>query len=302
MKRSIRQMIVTLSACSVLAVCAEVRADSKQECAAAYEKTQSSRDEGKLIDARKQAVACSASTCSGYVIKDCIQWLAEIDVMLPTVVFTAVDAAGAETTAVRVTVDGHVAAEKLDGKAVPMDPGEHRVRFEMGAEATEQKVLIRQGEKNRMLAASFKKAPPVVATAAPVLPAAAPVTPTAAGTFWDGYRIGAMAAGVVGLAGIGVGAGFGVRTFSQWDQALDGCKNRDPRNCTGQGIALGKDAGTSATISDIGFIVGGVGLAAGTLLLILAPKSGPAEKGKSGVRVTPVVGLQGLGTVVEGSF
>jgi len=46
------------------------------------------------------------------------------------------------------------------------------VRFEMaGAAPIEQKVLIRQGEKNRRLSASFKKAPPL---AVPVPPPVAP--------------------------------------------------------------------------------------------------------------------------------
>lgn len=291
MKKSIRQLTATLSAISLFAVCADVRADSKQECAAAYEKTQALRDEAKLIDARIQAVACSSSTCSDYVITDCARWLTELDAILPTVVFTAVDGAGAETTAVRVTVDGQVVSEKLDGKAVPMDPGEHTVLFESaGAAVIQQKVLIRQGEKNRLLAASFKKAPPE-----------GPVGP--AGSSWNGYRIGAIAAGVVGLAGIGVGAAFGVTASSQWDEARADCQDKDPNKpCGTKGIALGKEAFTSATFSTTGFVVGGVGLAAGALLLILAPKSGPAAKGKTGLRVTPVIGQHGLGTIVEGSF
>ena len=138
----------------------EAHAEAKQECNAAYEQSQTLREKGKLIDARKQAVACSASTCSAYVVKECAQWLAEIDASLPTVVFTAQDPSGSDTLAVRVSVDGRIVGEKLDGKAVPIDPGEHVIRFELaGAEAVEQRVLVRQGQKNRNVAAAFKGKP-----------------------------------------------------------------------------------------------------------------------------------------------
>ena len=151
---------------------ADAHADSKQECAAAYEKTQSLRERGKLLDARQQAIACSASTCSVYVVRDCTQWLAEIDASMPTVVFTVENATGPDPSAVRVTVDGQTVAQTLDGKPVLLDPGEHVVRFEMtGVEAVEQKVTIQGGEKNRKLSASFKKAPPPMT---PALPAAVP--------------------------------------------------------------------------------------------------------------------------------
>jgi len=43
----------------------------------------------------------------------------------------AEDTTGADTLAVRVTIDGQLLAETLDGKAVPIDPGEHVVRFEL---------------------------------------------------------------------------------------------------------------------------------------------------------------------------
>jgi hypothetical protein len=55
MRPGSRNVAAALAA-SILAAGAGARADSKQECAAAYEKTQTLREQGKLIDARKQAV------------------------------------------------------------------------------------------------------------------------------------------------------------------------------------------------------------------------------------------------------
>lgn len=140
MPRTPSRWFALAASLGILAASAAARADVKQECVAAYEKTQTLRDQGKLLDARKQAVVCSAPACPSQAIKDCVQWLAAIDASLPTVVLMALDPAGAETLDVRVTVDGQALAAKLDGKAVALDPGQHVLRFEMaGAEAVEQK-------------------------------------------------------------------------------------------------------------------------------------------------------------------
>ena len=204
----------------------EARADSKQECAAAYEKTQTLRDQGKLLDARKQALACSASTCSVYVVKDCAQWLSDIEASMPTVLVTAEDAAGFDTVAVSVTVDGQLVAKTL-AKALSIDPGEHVLRFETdGTEAIEQKVSLRPGEKNRKLAISFKKpspaGSPLIVPPAPTapLPSAAPRSATqppaepvaAPGPERVGRRVPGWAwvSGGAGVVAAGVGVGFGV--------------------------------------------------------------------------------------------
>lgn len=180
MKSKPRALVATAALFGLFTAADEARADSKQECAAAYEKTQALREGGHLRDARIQAALCSASTCSVYVTKDCIQWLTEIDALLPTVIFTTEEGAGINILAVRVMVDGQPVAAKLDGEAMSLDPGEHVVRFEMdGAEAVEQKVVILQGEKKRKLAVSFKKAPPAKP---PVLPRAVPPPPPPAVT------------------------------------------------------------------------------------------------------------------------
>jgi hypothetical protein len=47
-------------------------------------------------------------------------------------------------------------AESLDGKPVPLDPGVHRFRFEQpNGVAHETQVLLREGEKNRVLTVNF---------------------------------------------------------------------------------------------------------------------------------------------------
>ena len=214
------------------AAAGDARADPKQVCAAAYEKTQSLRESGQLRDARLQAIACSAPTCSVYVTRDCHQWLTEIEAVLPTVVLTATDSAGAAAVAVRVTVNGRTVTEKLDGKPVSLDPGEHVVRFEMaGAAAVQQKVSIRQGEKNRKLSASFEKAPPSIP---PALPASVPppqplATPTPPPRT-AGVPLWAWLSGGAGMAALGVSAGFGASALAAQSKLVTACGG-DPARC-----------------------------------------------------------------------
>lgn len=236
MKNETRALVSAAALLGLFTAGTDARADAKQECAAAYEKTQSLREHGHLLDARKQAVACSASTCSVYVVKDCTQWLAEIDASLPTVVFTAENVAAANPLAVRVTVDGQPVAETLDGRPIPLDPGEHVVRFETpGAEAIEQKVTLQAGEKNRALMASFKQAPPPApppASPPPTVlpPQALPVpkaalAPKAAPEVMrnGGVPLWAWISGGAGLVALGVGAGFGVSALQAQSELDDKC-------------------------------------------------------------------------------
>ncbi len=196
MKKVARTLTAAFFCLLFLTPTAEARADQKQECSAAYDATQSLRDEGKFIAARKQALACSDMLCPAFVREDCSQWLIDIDAVVPTVVFTAKDAAGASTFAVRVLLDGRVLLDRLDGSAVVLDPGEHHVRFEIASMgALEKDIVVRKGERNRTIDASFdshvaqtkppsmkpdlepRTAPPPVKIVAPIIvaPVVAPI-------------------------------------------------------------------------------------------------------------------------------
>jgi hypothetical protein len=170
---SVRAIVLASMAAALALAPRDARAgdDDKQRCAAAYEETQVLRKQGRLREAHARAVACGQPTCSAYVVRECTQFAREIEQSLPTVVFVVTDDKGADTTAVRVLLDGKPLAARLDGKAVELDPGEHTFRFELGDRAVEQKALIREGERNRTLRASF--APPAAAKPA-VVPASAP--------------------------------------------------------------------------------------------------------------------------------
>jgi hypothetical protein len=80
----------------------------------------------------------------------------DVQASLPTIVVRARDPGGADATDVRVLVDGVPFLDRLDGRAKPVDPGPHTLRFEMsGAEPIEQSVVVREGEKMRIVDAAF---------------------------------------------------------------------------------------------------------------------------------------------------
>jgi hypothetical protein len=295
MKSEIRTLVAAATSFGLLITGADARADSKQVCAAAYDKTQSLRDSGHLRDARKQAVACSAPTCSVYVTKECVHWLAEIDAMLPTVVFTAEDSAGADAVAVKVTVDGELVAAKLDGKAVPVDPGEHVLRFEMsGAEAVEQKAVIKQGEKNRKLAASFGKAPAAA-------PAVAP-EPSGA-TSRGGVPLWAWVSGGVGVAALGVGAGFGVSALGAQSKLVTACGGdvgRCPTSMDGVTVPLAERRTLDRNVF-LGLAAAGVvGLGVAVVGIATAP-SKPSSP-RTSLLLAPYGSPLGGGLALQGQF
>lgn len=170
------------------------------------------------------------------------------------------------------------ATVKRDGKAVPaavfgvavaVDPGEHVVVTEAPQRtAKEQKVVVTAGKDETMVlafgptTAAKPDEKPVATTAEP----AAPPPPAEESTGRP----------TLGYVALGVGGAFLVAGGVTGALAL-GKKGDVDDNCQGAVCnAKGKDAGDSlktyATISNVGFGVGIVGVAVGTVLLLRAPK------------------------------
>lgn len=101
----------------------------KNQCADAYEATQRLRAEGKLLEARKNAIYCAQSACPGILRRDCAPWASELGASIPSAIFEARSQRGEPLSPVRVQVDGKVMAETLDGRARELDPGRHELLF-----------------------------------------------------------------------------------------------------------------------------------------------------------------------------
>jgi hypothetical protein len=168
-----------LAASSKLAVCllllsAPGTARAVEDtCAKAYETAQELRADGLLRAARDVLRMCVRQSCLPFIRNDCSKWLGEVDIALPSVVF-AVRMAGRDLEQVTVSCDEELLVERLDGRAVPMDPGKHVCRFESdGAQAGQIDIVIAEGHKNRVIQVDLQ---PVAPPEPPPTPATATAT------------------------------------------------------------------------------------------------------------------------------
>jgi hypothetical protein len=185
---------------------ADGKADEKQECLAASEQGQNQRDDGLYRAARGSFVECSRDVCPKVIAQSCTRWLREIDQDAPTVVLGAKDSHGNDLTDVAVSFDGKPFATVLDGKPIEADAGEHVLRFERdGSVPAEQKLVLRAGEKARVVTVTLRSLDAPVGEAGPATHAAPEAEPVPESTFSARHvTAGALALGAVAAAGTGL--------------------------------------------------------------------------------------------------
>jgi hypothetical protein len=267
---------------------------TKDQCIDANEAAQSLRKVEKLREAEERLRVCVAAACPGPVRDDCAQRLTEVRAATPTIVFVVKDDADQDLSAVRVTMDGALLVDKLDGTAIALDPGEHHFTFDAeGRTRVERTLLVQEGEKDRH--ERIVLVSPSVAQPAPG-PEAVPVAvEPAAGSEGRSQRIAGLAAGSAGAVGVVLGSVFGIVSKSTYDHALHSECNDNVNGCQGTGKSDGQAAFAQATVSTVAFVAGGVLLGGGALLYFTAPR-GPA------VTVSPAVGAGSAGLVVHGRW
>ena len=256
-------------------------APTPHDCAAASEDASSLQKQEKLVAAKDRFLVCADAACPAEIRDECAHRLTELTDATPSVVFDVKDASGNDTSAVRVTMDGTLLVDHLGAAAVTIDPGEHTFHFDTTdpSQSVEKKFVVRDGEKNRHLAVTLGGAPAT---------AAMQTTPDQAPHSSMGeQKLIAIVAGGVGIIGLGVGAIFGVLAISQNSNS-----KTDPPV---QALSDYNAANTSATLSDVGFIAGGVLVAGAAVLWFTAPSGAQ-------VQVAPTAGPQGAGLTLRGTF
>jgi hypothetical protein len=259
-----------------LLVCAPARAaePNTSECLAASEASIKAGNEHKLRQERQQLLVCAASSCPGEIRKECTRRVDEVNEAIPSLVFEAKDGGGNDLSDVKVTMDGEVLADHLDGSALSVDPGEHTFTFETpGQPAIEKQLVVREAEKQRHETIQFG----VPSSGAVDHPPEA-----TAGGGLPGQKIAALVVGGVGVVGLGVGGAFGVMAISKKHHAEDIC----PSTCTDDaGSQAWSDAKKVGNISTIAFIAGGVALAGGAVLWFTAPSQTEVGLGPGSIRL-----------------
>ena len=233
------------------------RADDVATCVKASEQAQSLRDEGKYRKAREQLLVCTRDVCPSVVRKDCVQWLSEVDASMPSIVITARDGSGRDLTDVKVTLDGAALTEHLDGKPIPIDPGEHTLHYETaGAPPVDEKVVMHAGEKNRALSVQLGAHAQSASTSAG---GGEGEQPRAS----KGPPVAAFIIGGLGVVALGSFAFFGLSGKSDVDDM------RQPGGCAPNCSQSQVDsARTKLVIADISLGVGVVALGVATYMIL----------------------------------
>jgi hypothetical protein len=155
MSRGVALVAVLAATVTTLPATAQTE-DVKTACLAAYEQAQVARNASKFADARVSLRACAQEQCPGLVRTDCVEWLADLEKLYPSVVYDAyVD--GRQVLDAHAYADGALVTDHIDGRAIPMEPGRHVFRIEVpGFPASEQVIVLSEGVHGRVIAASFE--------------------------------------------------------------------------------------------------------------------------------------------------
>ena len=184
---------------------------------------------------------------------------------------------GKPTADVTVTIDGQKLTEHVDG-TIELDPGTHKATFAVaGQPAHEEDLVLKAGEKDRLVEMSF--APPPAPE--PVVPP--PATPASAAPDEhrsNGKRTAGFVVGGVGLAALAGGVFFWADSQGKVG-GLDACKP----SCTESQVDAVKH---ERLFGDIAF-GGGLALAGVATYLILtsSPKAPPPKSASVSVDVGP---------------
>jgi hypothetical protein len=125
---------------------ADARPKAKSTCATAFEQAQEKQQRGRLVEARGRLIGCLQRSCGPIVQRECMAFLEQVRHELPSVVLSLTDGSGNVLNDVSVEVDGALLVDRLDGRAVDVDPGAHTFVFvTLDGRKFEQRTTILQG-------------------------------------------------------------------------------------------------------------------------------------------------------------
>jgi hypothetical protein len=154
---------VAVGACAVALVAstsATAAAEGKRViCTRAYSAYKSAVEReqaGHPGEARELLATCLKATACGGLVPKCAALYDRVATDRATVVPVVTDESGQPRVDVQVKMDGQLLISKLDGRALPVEPGLHEFTFgtDRGVFATE-KVQINEGQRNRLITVSM---------------------------------------------------------------------------------------------------------------------------------------------------
>ena len=253
--KALRRVLVAAFMSTIVVGTGRASADEREQCAAAADQAQQLRDDGKYRRAREQMLICARDACPGPIKSDCGKWLDDLDRDAPTVVIGA-KSGTQDVTDVKVSIDHVVVTEKLDGKPMMVDSGEHTFKFEYQGQIKEERVLLRATEKARLVTMIFGPATP---------PKPPPPPPKPPATTEEPSLVPAIVIGGIGVLAIGSFALFGIQGKN---------KVADLQKCSPRCAESDVDkARTKLIIADISLGVGVVALGIAAYMILTRPKA-----------------------------
>jgi hypothetical protein len=243
---------------------------------------------------------------------------AALEARLPKLVVDVV----AAPPGLEVKRDAIVIGSAAWGTPIPVDPGTHRISATApGKQPWEATVAASEGKTARI---SVPRDLPAAVVATTALPSGGP-QPVASGATTttttttsapppttppadfpapiienDGATqrtLGWIFAGL-GVASVGVGAGFGLSSIGKRNESRSHCV---VDACDAAGVELRNDAIRNGNVATVTTIAGGVAFAGGLILVLTAPKGREHERAGK-VRAVPSFAASGAGLLVQGNF
>jgi hypothetical protein len=269
-----------------------------------------------LLRVMRESLAANAPRAFRDAQEEARELLQKLEARLP---YVTINVEGGGSARVAVTEDGRRIPDALVGVPRPVNPGSHS--YEAVAEGLRgtANLEIKESARERVLVKlepANVAAPPAASAAAGESgnaasepgaagsqgPSTAAEIDTAAGGT-NPLRIASYVALGVGVVGLGLGTFFALDASGKFDESNtlfeeSNCAQSCSETVKAQISQLDSDGDSAQSLAIVGFVAGGVGVAAGVVLFIVSGKdtSTPAEA----VRLRPYVGLASAGVV--GSF
>jgi hypothetical protein len=240
------------------------------------------RDLGRLAEAHIEfdRVAAEARSAGEQYAGAVDAATAERDALTPKVVMVNVTTPGSQTDST-LSVGGIDVTADLWGKPIPAMPGNIEVKLSApGKTPATQTVTGAAGETKSVTIDFAAETPP------------GGEGPSTGGKFLTPLRIGAFAAGGVGVIGMVLFAVQGSASVETYDNLKEKCDGP----CSSEFAADIDKGRTQQTVANVGLALGIVGLAAGATLFVLDLKKRKADAAQT----TLLIGPSSLG--VRGTF
>jgi hypothetical protein len=269
---------------------------------------------GKFVEAQetynrivREGVPATAPDAFRHALDDAKKEVENVSTKVGAVTITVKAIGGADVADPAVALDGQPINSASLGIRRAIDPGNHvlhvsaqgykpaDLNFPVTAGANiDQPILLEKDFSAPPPPPAATPAPAPAAGATPAVAAPAPEPSSAdTGPSKKGGSVLPWVAFGVGGAGLVVGAITGALALGKHSTLANECSNG---TCGPNASSDLSSYHTMGALSTVGFIVAGVGAAAGVVLLITAPKSQPT----TGFQISPTLGLGSVGAI--GSF